>query len=55
MDTFCPLGPVVVTREKIKDPHNLQIKSWVNGVLKQSGNTSELIFKIDYLVAYLSQ
>ncbi|ERL92768.1 hypothetical protein D910_10076 [Dendroctonus ponderosae] len=54
MDTFCPLGPAVVTRSKV-DPSDLAIKSWVNGVLKQSGNTSELIFKIDFLVSYLSQ
>ncbi|KAL1490274.1 hypothetical protein ABEB36_012995 [Hypothenemus hampei] len=54
MDTFCPLGPAVVTRNKV-DAGNLAIKSWVNGILKQNGNTSELIFKIDFLVAYLSQ
>lgn len=54
MDTFCPLGPAVVTRNKV-DPSDLAIKSWVNGVLKQSGSTSELIFKIDFLVSYLSQ
>ncbi|KAG5895712.1 hypothetical protein JTB14_021404 [Gonioctena quinquepunctata] len=54
MDTFCPLGPAVVTKNKV-DPNNLAIKSWVNGVLKQDGNTSELIFKIDFLVSYLSQ
>ncbi|XP_057664528.1 fumarylacetoacetate hydrolase domain-containing protein 2 isoform X1 [Diorhabda carinulata] len=54
MDTFCPLGPVVVTKNKV-NPNNLSIKSWVNGVLKQNGNTSELIFKIDFLVSYLSQ
>lgn len=54
MDTFCPLGPAVVTKSKV-DPKNLTIKSWVNGVLKQNANTSELIFKIDFLVSYLSQ
>ncbi|CAH1114049.1 unnamed protein product [Psylliodes chrysocephalus] len=54
MDTFCPLGPAVVTKNKV-DPNNLTIKSWVNGVLKQDGNTCELIFKIDFLVSYLSQ
>lgn len=54
MDTFCPLGPAVVTKNKI-DPSKLAIKSWVNGKLKQDGNTSELIFKIDFLVSYLSQ
>lgn len=54
MDTFCPLGPVVVTKNKV-DPNNLSIKSFVNGKLKQNGNTSEMIFKIDFLVSYLSQ
>ncbi|KAJ8917831.1 hypothetical protein NQ315_010740 [Exocentrus adspersus] len=54
MDTFCPLGPAVVTKNKV-DPNSLAIKSWVNGTLKQNGNTSELIFKIDFLVSYLSQ
>lgn len=54
MDTFCPLGPVVVTKNKV-NASNLAVKSWVNGKLKQDGNTSELIFKIDFLVSYLSQ
>ncbi|KAJ8941845.1 hypothetical protein NQ318_005128 [Aromia moschata] len=54
MDTFCPLGPAIVTKNKL-DVNNLDIKTWVNGVLKQNGNTSELIFKIDFLVSYLSQ
>jgi len=55
MDTFCPIGPAVVTRETINDVNNLDIKSWVNGKLKQNGNTSEMIFKTDFLVSYLSQ
>jgi len=55
MDTFCPLGPAVVTREAIKDVNNLNIRSMVNGQLKQNGNTSEMIFKIDFLVSYISQ
>lgn len=54
MDTFCPLGPVVVTKNKV-DTNNLTIKSWVNGKAKQAGNTSEMIFKIDFLVSYLSE
>ncbi|CAH2009077.1 unnamed protein product [Acanthoscelides obtectus] len=54
MDTFCPLGPAIVTKNKV-NPSDLAIKSWVNGVLKQDGNTSELVFKIEFLVSYLSQ
>lgn len=55
MDTFCPLGPAVVTKEAICDIHNLSVRTWVNGKLKQDGNTSELIVKPHELVAYLSQ
>lgn len=54
MDTFCPLGPCVVAKEYL-NPDGLNVKSYVNGQLKQDGNTSELIFKINYLVSYLSQ
>lgn len=55
MDTFCPLGPVVVTKEAVCDVNNLSVRTWVNGDLKQDGNTSELIFKPRDIVAYLSQ
>ncbi|XP_001608058.2 fumarylacetoacetate hydrolase domain-containing protein 2A [Nasonia vitripennis] len=55
MDNFCPLGPAVVTKESIADVKNLAVKTWVNGQLKQDGNTSELIFKTNDIVAYLSQ
>ncbi|XP_012281568.1 fumarylacetoacetate hydrolase domain-containing protein 2A [Orussus abietinus] len=55
MDTFCPLGPAVVAKEAICDVNNLSVKTWVNGDLKQNGNTSELVFKPRDIVAYLSQ
>lgn len=55
MDTFCPLGPAVVAKEAICDIHNLSVKTWVNGKLKQDGNTNELIFKPNDIVAYISQ
>ncbi|XP_006609262.1 fumarylacetoacetate hydrolase domain-containing protein 2A isoform X1 [Apis dorsata] len=55
MDTFCPLGPAVVTKEAISDINNLTVKTWVNGNIKQDGNTSELIFKPHEIVAYISQ
>lgn len=50
MDTFCPLGPSVVHKSLIKDPHNLAIRCKINGELKQNGNTSELIFRIDDMI-----
>ncbi|KAK7872820.1 hypothetical protein R5R35_006698 [Gryllus longicercus] len=54
MDNFCPLGPAVVTKEVLPDPHSLGIRSKVNGKLKQDGNTGELIHRIDHIVSYLS-
>ncbi len=53
-DTFCPLGPFVVTADSMPDPHALDIQCRVNGVTLQDSNTRELIFKIPYLVAYIS-
>lgn len=54
MDNFCPLGPAVVTKEAIADPHALGIRSKVNGILKQEGNTNELIHRIDHIISFLS-
>lgn len=55
MDTFCPLGPAVITKEAVADINNLFVRSWVNGKQKQDGNTSELIFKPQEIIAYISQ
>ena len=54
-DTFCPLGPVIVTRDEIEDVDNLRIQTVVNGKTMQDGNTRDLIFKIPFLVSYLSK
>lgn len=54
-DTFGPLGPWILTRDEIADPHNLKIKLTLNGQTVQDSNTSNLIFKIPYLVSYLSR
>lgn len=54
MDTFCPLGPAVVAKEYI-NPEDLNIKCSVNNKLMQIGSTKEMIFKIDFLISYLSQ
>ena len=54
-DTFCPVGPFVAPFDDIPDPHNLNISLKVNGELKQSANTSELIFKIPEIISYLSK
>ncbi|XP_049289921.1 fumarylacetoacetate hydrolase domain-containing protein 2 [Anopheles funestus] len=55
MDTFCPLGPAAVHKSLVKDPHQLAIKCSVNGVEKQNGSTSELIFRIDDIIERVTQ
>jgi 2-keto-4-pentenoate hydratase/2-oxohepta-3-ene-1,7-dioic acid hydratase in catechol pathway len=54
-DTFAPTGPWIVTAEEIADPHNLRISLTLNGETLQDSNTSNLIFKIPFLISYLSQ
>ncbi|CAO3458611.1 Fumarylacetoacetate hydrolase family protein [Azospirillum argentinense] len=52
-DTFCPMGPWVVTADEL-DPTDLQVKTWVNGELRQNASTRDLIFDIPTLVATAS-
>jgi acylpyruvate hydrolase len=54
-DTFAPTGPWIVTPDEIPDPHNLRISLTLNGETLQDSNTSNLIFKVPFLVSYLSQ
>jgi acylpyruvate hydrolase len=54
-DTFAPMGPYLVTRDEIADPHNLEISLNLNGQRMQHSNTRNLIFKTEYLIAFLSQ
>jgi 2-keto-4-pentenoate hydratase/2-oxohepta-3-ene-1,7-dioic acid hydratase in catechol pathway len=54
LDTFCPLGPWIVTADEIADPTALEISLRVNGVEKQRSNTSKLIFDIPTTIASLS-
>jgi 2-keto-4-pentenoate hydratase/2-oxohepta-3-ene-1,7-dioic acid hydratase in catechol pathway len=53
-DTHGPMGPAIVTADEIGDPHSLDIRTWVNGELRQSSNTKNLIFDCFDLVAHLS-
>jgi 2-keto-4-pentenoate hydratase/2-oxohepta-3-ene-1,7-dioic acid hydratase in catechol pathway len=53
-DSFCPIGPAIVTADEIPDPHNLDIKLSINGEVLQHSNTRELIFKSPELIAYIS-
>ncbi|MER5170280.1 MULTISPECIES: fumarylacetoacetate hydrolase family protein [Thioclava] len=54
-DTFCPLGPWLVTRDEVADPQDLDMYLRVNGESRQKGNTSTMIHKVAFLVDYLSQ
>jgi 2-keto-4-pentenoate hydratase/2-oxohepta-3-ene-1,7-dioic acid hydratase in catechol pathway len=53
-DTFCPLGPYLVTADEIRDPHNIPIKLWVNGELKQNFNTSDMAHKIPRCIEWVT-
>jgi len=53
-DTFAPMGPCLVTADEIRDPHNLQIRLWVNGVLKQNFNTSDMAHKIPRCIEWVT-
>jgi 2-keto-4-pentenoate hydratase/2-oxohepta-3-ene-1,7-dioic acid hydratase in catechol pathway len=54
LDSSFPLGPWLVTSDEILDPQNLDISLSVNGKVKQRSNTSDMIFKIDSLIEYIS-
>ncbi len=54
-DTFAPLGPFLVTKDEVKDPHQLDVCCRLNGEVMQTSNTSKLIFQIDFLISHLSQ
>lgn len=54
-DTFAPLGPYLVTKDEIKDPHNLRLRLWINGELRQDSQGEEMIFKIPYIVSRISR
>ncbi len=54
-DTFCPWGPAIVTTDEIPDPQNLDLRLSVNGDMKQESNTSNMIFGVANLIAYLSR
>ena len=55
LDGTCPMGPVIVTADDIPDPQALDLKSWVNGALKQSSNTRQQIFTVAELIHVLSR
>jgi 2-keto-4-pentenoate hydratase/2-oxohepta-3-ene-1,7-dioic acid hydratase in catechol pathway len=54
-DTFAPLGPTLVTADEVPDPQNLRIQLRLNGQTMQDSSTSQLIFSVAHVVAYISQ
>ena len=53
-DTFCPMGPILVTAGDVHDPHGLRLRAGRNGELFQDGNTAQLLFRIPALISFLS-
>ncbi len=55
LDGFCPMGPVLVTRDEVADPDALRIRTWVDGELRQDASTADMVFGIDAVVSAASQ
>ena len=54
-DTYGPIGPYLVTKDEIKDVNNLNMSLDLNGKRMQTGNTSRMIFNLDFIVSYVSK
>jgi 2-keto-4-pentenoate hydratase/2-oxohepta-3-ene-1,7-dioic acid hydratase in catechol pathway len=54
-DTFCPVGPWVTTADEIEDPEALQLRTWVNGELRQDSSTSDLVFGPRAVVDFIAE
>jgi len=54
-DTFCPLGPYLVTPDDIPNPNDLKIQTLINGQIMQDGTTSDMIFDVQALISFLSE
>ncbi len=55
LDTFCPLGPAIVTADEIPDPQNLNIRSILNGAVMQNANTKEMVASVAKLIEFITQ
>jgi len=55
LDTFCPLGPWIVTRDEVPEPHGLPIRTRVNGRVMQDSRTDQLIFRIPELIEFITR
>jgi acylpyruvate hydrolase len=54
LDTFCPLGPALVTRDELPDPGSLRLQTIVNGRTTQAACTSDMVFSVPRLISYIS-
>jgi acylpyruvate hydrolase len=54
-DGFCPYGPWITTADEVSDPHALDLRTWVNGEPRQQSSTSNLIFSIEELIAFIAE
>ncbi|MGB0389286.1 MAG: fumarylacetoacetate hydrolase family protein [Ardenticatenaceae bacterium] len=55
VDTFCPLGPALVTRDEVPEQQNLRIQTILNGQVMQDSNTKMMIFNVPFTISYISQ
>ena len=55
LDTFCPIGPWIVTRDEIPDPQALRIRTTVSGETLQDGHTRDMIFSVAQIIALASR
>jgi 2-keto-4-pentenoate hydratase/2-oxohepta-3-ene-1,7-dioic acid hydratase in catechol pathway len=55
LDSFAPIGPYFVSAARVADPNNLKIETRVNGEVRQSSNTGDMIFNVKQLIAYISR
>lgn len=54
-DKFCPIGPYLVSADEVGDPDQLQIRTYVNGELRQNSSTSDMIFSCSQIISYISR
>lgn len=55
LDTFCPIGPTIVTADELPDPQALRLRLWVNDRLRQDGTTADMIFSVAQIIAHVSR
>ena len=55
LDTFCPLGPWIATKDEVPDPNSLRIRCALNGVVMQDSNTDMMLFRIPALLSFISK